>query len=120
MVAGGVAACGNFGSRFVFSFLLPYGLSVLLAYLVGMLIAFVLMREHVFDASAGLVAPQIVRFIAVNVVALAQTVAISLLLAYWLLPAFGFLEHAEAVGHLVGVLVPVGTSYFGHKLVTFR
>jgi VIT1/CCC1 family predicted Fe2+/Mn2+ transporter len=27
---------------------------------------------------------------------------------------------AEALAHLVGVLVPVVTSYFGHKFLTFR
>ena len=120
LIAGGVAAAANFGSRFVFSGFFEYGLAVFLAYLVGMLVAFLLMRGHVFDASAGPLAPQIVKFVGVNVLAVLQTLVISVLLARWLLPSLGVIDQAEALAHFVGVLVPVVTSYFGHKLLTFR
>lgn len=120
LIAGGIAAAANFGSRFVFSLFLDYGFAVFFAYLVGMLVAFLLMRGHVFGARSGPLASQLMRFVGVNVVALLQTLVISLLLARWLLPSFGIVEHAEALAHLVGVLVPVVTSYFGHKLFTFR
>ncbi|MBP2194653.1 GtrA family protein [Pantoea cypripedii] len=120
LVAGGIAASANFGSRFVFSMFVGYGFAVFFAYLVGMLVAFLLMRGHVFNASQGTLAPQVYKFVAVNILAVLQTLAISLLLARWLLPSFGIVDHAEAIGHLVGVLVPVVTSYFGHKLLTFR
>jgi putative flippase GtrA len=53
-------------------------------------------------------------------VAVLQTLVISLLLARWLLPSLGIVEHAEALAHLAGVLVLVVTSYFGHKFLTFR
>lgn len=120
LIAGGIAAGANFGSRFVFSMFLDYGFAVFFAYLVGMLLAFLLMRGHVFDAKSGPLAPQVAKFVGVNVVAVLQTLVISLVLARWLLPSLGIVEHAEALAHLVGVLVPVVTSYFGHKLLTFR
>lgn len=120
LVAGGIAAGANFGSRFVFSIFFNYGIAVVLAYLIGMLVAFLLMRGHVFNASQGSLAPQVAKFAAVNLLAVLQTLAISLLLARWLLPSMGIVDHAEALAHLVGVLVPVVTSYFGHKLLTFR
>lgn len=120
LIAGGIAAGANFGSRFVFSMFLDYGFAVFFAYLVGMLVAFLLMRGHVFDAKSGPLAPQVAKFIGVNVVAVLQTLVISLILARWLLPSLGFVEHVEALAHLVGVLVPVVTSYFGHKFLTFR
>lgn len=120
LIAGGVAAGANFGSRFVFSMFLDYGFAVFFAYLVGMLVAFLLMRGHVFDAKGGSLAPQVAKFVGVNVVAVLQTLVISLVLARWVLPSFGIVEHAEALAHLVGVLVPVVTSYFGHKFLTFR
>jgi putative flippase GtrA len=120
LIAGGIAAGANFGSRFVFSMFLDYGFAVFFAYLVGMLVAFLLMRGHVFDAKSGPLAPQVAKFVGVNVVAVLQTLVISLVLARWLLPSLGIVEHAEALAHLVGVLVPVVTSYFGHKLLTFR
>uniref|UniRef100_Q47FD0 GtrA-like protein n=1 Tax=Dechloromonas aromatica (strain RCB) TaxID=159087 RepID=Q47FD0_DECAR len=120
LVAGGVAAGANFGSRFVFSIFFTYGVAVFLAYLVGMLVAFLLMRGLVFNARQGPLAPQLTKFIGVNVLAVLQTLAISLLLARWVLPSVGIMDNAEALGHLVGVLVPVLTSYFGHKFLTFR
>ena len=122
LLAGGIAAAANFGSRFIFSNFFSYGLAVFAAYLVGMLVAFLLMRGHVFNARNGSFLPQVTKFIGVNVLAVLQTLVISLLLAGWLLPNIGITDQvkAEAIAHLVGVLVPVVSSYFGHKLLTFR
>ncbi|MCX8062115.1 MAG: GtrA family protein [Anaerolineales bacterium] len=120
LVAGGIAAGANFGSRFIFSNFFSYGVAVFFAYLVGMLVAFLLMRGHVFNASQGPLAPQVIKFVGVNLLAVLQTLAISLLLAQWVLPSVGIKDQAEALGHLIGVLVPVVTSYLGHKFLTFR
>lgn len=119
LVAGGIAAGSNFGSRFVFSTFMPYGVSIVFAYLVGMVVAFVLMRGHVFDAGNGPILDQAVKFTTINALAVIQTLVISLLLASWLLHWLSD-DDSEALAHLVGVLVPVVTSYFGHKYLTFR
>jgi len=120
LVAGGIAAAANYGSRFLFSTWLSYGPAIVLAYLVGMGVAFVLMRQHVFSATGTALGPQVVKFVAVNLLAVVQTLVISLVLARWVLPSLGIVTHAEAVAHLAGVLVPVMTSYFGHRMLTFR
>lgn len=120
LVAGGIAAAANYGSRFVFGLWLSYGVSIVLAYLVGMTVAFILMRQHVFKAGEGALASQLSKFVLVNMLAVVQTLLISLLLARWVLPGLGVAAHAEAIAHLVGVLVPVVTSYVGHRMLTFR
>lgn len=120
LLAGGIAAAANYGSRFLFSLWLSYGLAIVLAYLVGMVVAFVLMRQHVFDGHKSALAPQITKFVGVNALAVLQTLVISLVLARWVLPRLGVVEHAEAIAHLIGVLVPVVTSYFGHRMLTFK
>ena len=120
LIAGGMAAGANFGSRFIFSNFFDYSEAVFLAYLVGMLVAFVLMRGHVFQANNGQLFYQVSKFAGVNILALLQTVGISLVLARWVLPSIGVVDYAEALAHLVGVLVPAVTSYFGHKFLTFR
>jgi len=120
LIAGGIAAGANFASRFVFSVFFEYAFAVIFAYLVGMLVAFSLMRGHVFDANNGPLGPQVIKFVGVNVLAVLQTLLISLLLARWVLPSLGLLAHAEATAHLAGVLVPAVTSYFGHKFLTFK
>jgi putative flippase GtrA len=78
------------------------------------------MRVFVFQGAGKPIVPQVGKYVAVNLFALVQTLVISLVLARWLLPSVGIVEHAEALAHLVGVLVPVVTSYFGHKFLTFR
>ena len=120
LIAGGIAAAANYGSRFVFSLWLSYSTAIVLAYLVGMTVAFALMRQHVFNASEGSLRAQLTKFIVVNVFAVLQTLVISLVLVHWVFPAFGIQAHAEAIAHLVGVLVPAVTSYFGHRMLTFK
>ncbi len=120
VLAGGIAAAANWGSRFLFSMWVPFEAAVVLAYIVGMVTAFMLMRAFVFAAGGRRVFGQVGRFIVVNIAALAQTLVVSVVLARWVLPAIGVRDDAEAIGHLVGVAVPVVTSYFGHRLYTFR
>jgi len=120
LAAGGVAALANYGSRFAFSLWFSYPVAIVLAYLVGMTVAFVLMRHYVFDARAKALRPQVVAFVLVNLLAVLQTLVVSLVLARWALPALGITEHTEAIAHAVGVAVPIVTSYFGHKHATFR
>jgi putative flippase GtrA len=120
LLAGGIAAAANYGSRFGFSIWFSYPVSIVLAYLVGMAVAFALMRQYVFEGRGKAIGPQALRFVGVNVLAVAQTLLVSLLLARWLLPAAGIASHGEAIAHAFGVAVPVVTSYFGHRLATFR
>jgi putative flippase GtrA len=120
LVAGAIAALANVASRFAFSHFLPLEAAVVLAYLVGMAVAFALMRSRVFPPASGSLQRQVTMFAAVNAVALAQTLIVTLLLARWLLPALGIRDHAEDIAHIVGVGVPIVTSYFGHKHLSFR
>jgi len=82
LFAGGVAAAGNFGSRFFFSRYLDYEYAIVIAYFVGMTIAFILMKERVFFNSSKHLLSQILRFSLVNVLAIIQTLMVSLFLAY--------------------------------------
>jgi putative flippase GtrA len=120
VLAGGVAAAANYGSRFLFSAWMPYPAAITCAYLVGMAVAFVLMRKYVFSAAGQPMLPQVWKFAIVNLLALLQTLVVSLVLARWLLPALGVQQHVEAIAHLVGVIVPVFTSFIGHRQATFR
>lgn len=120
LISGGLAAVLNWGSRFLFSEFFRFEVAVVLAFLVGLITGFVLMRLFVFNGAGKPIAPQLGKYVLVNFFALLQTLAISVVFARWLLPSLGIFEHAEALAHLFGVLVPVVTSYFGHKCLTFR
>ncbi|MCY1373496.1 hypothetical protein D9M69_607740 [compost metagenome] len=85
-----------------------------------MVTAFLLAKIFVFTASTQSVARSAIIFTAVNIAAVFQTWAVSVLLAYHVLPALGAVSHAKEIAHLCGVVVPVLTSYIGHKKYSFR
>jgi putative flippase GtrA len=120
LMAGGIAAAANYGSRFIFNIWLAYEPSIVLAYLVGMFVAFVLMRRHVFVEHNQNLVGQVTKFVLVNALAVSQTLLISVALVRYVFPQFNMQLYPEAIAHLIGVLVPAVTSYFGHKLFTFR
>ncbi len=120
VAAGGVAAAVNVLSRIGYSEVMPYAAAVVVAYLTGMATAYLLNRLLVFGPGDRGIPGELAAFALVNLLAVAQTLAISLALAYYALPALGVVEHAETLAHLVGVIVPVFTSFVGHKYWTFR
>ena len=119
VAAGGIAAAVNIGSRIIFSLVLRYEIAILVAYLCGMTVAYSLNRMFVFEASGRGMPSEYVRFALVNLLAAAQVWIVSVGLARLIFPAVGFAWHAETVAHVIGVLVPVVTSYLGHKHFSF-
>ncbi len=120
LLAGGVAALVNVLSRLLYSEAVSYPVAVVAAYLTGMATAYVLNRLLVFGPGDRGVPGEMLAFALVNLLAVAQTLVISLALAYYVLSAFGVVQHAETLAHVVGVIVPVFTSFVGHKYWTFR
>ena len=120
LLTGGVAAIVNFVSRIVYSHSMGYSAAVVLAYLTGMVTAFVLARLFVFTKSEQPVHRSIAIFALVNVAAVLQTWAIAVVLADYLLPRIGVTRFAPEIAHAVGIVVPVFSSYVGHKRWSFR
>jgi len=119
LIAGGLAAAVNWSSRFVFSLFLPYEGAVALAYTCGMATGFFAMRRWVFHASTGPIRRQAITYVVVNMLGLAQTLVCSSVFARYLLPAVGIDRFAEPLAHAIGIVVPVFTSFIGHKRATF-
>jgi putative flippase GtrA len=93
--------------------------AVVVAYLLGMTTAYLLARRFVFDASGRSIASEVRRFVLVNIAALGFVWVISVGLARVVFPAINMTWHAEDIAHLIGVLAPAVTSYFGHRFYTF-
>lgn len=119
ILAGGLAALVNFGSRFLLSEVFTYAISIVIAYCIGMITAFILNRIFVFEVANGQMHRQFLWFTLVNIAAVTQTLLISLVLAKVILPWMGLNAHAEELAHLVGIIVPVFSSYLGHKYLSF-
>jgi putative flippase GtrA len=119
LLTGGIAATVNFGSRFLYSNWLDFSQAVVLAYLTGMAVAFVLARSFVFPRRSRSTTRSALIFVVVNIAAIVQTWAVSVALAAHVLPLLGLADNAEPIAHAIGIAVPVLTSYLGHKRWTF-
>lgn len=120
LLTGGTAAAVNFGSRIVYNIWLDFSASIVLAYITGMITAFLLAKLFVFKESQQALHRSAAFFLLVNLIAVLQTWIISVGLAYYALPSLGVTRFARDIAHAVGVSVPVFTSYIGHKHWSFR
>jgi len=125
LMAGGLAALVNFGSRFFYNLFVDFSVAVVLAFFTGLTTGFVLNKYYVFTTSRNTVAQEMGWFVFINLLALLQTWGLSVYLAH-LLPQVlpvqdkSGVELSKAIAHGAGVLLPVFTSYLGHKYLTFR
>ena len=120
VLVGGCAALVNVLSRIVIDTATSYEIAIILAYLIGMTVAFSLNRALVFEARSASWRGQYLRFGIVNAVSALQVLAVSLLFSKLVFPAAGMRYHPEMLAHIIGVVSPVLTSYYLHKHFTFR
>lgn len=120
LLTGGTAAAVNFSSRILFNQWVGFSLAIILAYITGMITAFLLAKIFVFKESKQNIHHSLFFFCLVNLAAIIQTWVISMWLAYYFLPAIGLTEFVFEVAHVIGIAIPVFTSYIGHKRWSFR
>lgn len=125
LLAGGLAASINFGSRFFYNLFVDFSTAVVLAFITGLTTGYLLNKMYVFTSSGNSVVQEVGWFVLINLLALAQTWGLSVYLVQ-VLPDYVSTDSSarrglvEAVAHGAGVLLPVFTSYIGHKYLTFR
>ncbi len=119
LLVGGVAAIVNVICRVILNRVMPFEAAILFAFACGMTTAYILNKVFVFSPSGRSVHDEYIRFSIVNLAALAQVWIVSVGLARLIFPWIGFTSHAETVSHVIGVTVPVFTSYLGHKHFSF-
>ncbi len=120
LVTGGIAAMANFLSRLLYNEWVGYSAAILLAYVTGMIVAFVLARLFVFQESRQVLHRSAMFFVLVNVAALLQTWGIAIGLSHYLLPAIGATSFIPETSHAIGIVVPAFSSYLGHRYWSFR
>ncbi|WP_350334267.1 GtrA family protein [Coralliovum pocilloporae] len=120
VLSGSVAAFVNLFSRWLLNHVMPFEAAVVLAYLIGMVVAFLMFQRVIFRAGNRDTAGQVRRFLVVHAVGITQVYLISWGLADYGFPAIGWTWHAEDIAHFIGVATPAFSSYIGHKFYTFR
>lgn len=115
--SGSIAAVVNLVTRFFLSTVVPFSAAVVVAYLLGMLVAFWLFATAVFKETNVQRRTSLWRFALVNLLGLIQTTLISSLLIHVI--DFGSQNIDELVSHLGGMSVAIATSFIAHKNYTF-
>ena len=118
IISGGIAAVVNILSRSVLSFYMSFAGAIFFGYLIGMLTAFILMKQFVFE-SKNEDRFQVFKFALVNIIAIVQILIFSFLLKEIFSHYFKSFEYVELLAHSISVFIPVITSYFLHKYFTF-
>lgn len=120
LLAGVLAAAMNFGSRILFERFVPYLPSLVLAFCVGLVCAFVINRTFVFKASGRSLRHEMGWFALFNTLAFPVTIGSALVLHAYV---FGSMmpEHlSKAVSHAIGIMLPVFVNYAAHRFITFK
>lgn len=114
---GALAGFLNFFSRIILSLVFNFHISVLVAQIFGMFVAFFLFRNYVFKAEKR--SSQWVRFLMVNIISLIIVLIVSHIFAYFLLPSIGIHRFKYEIAHLIGIGSTVITSFLLHKFWTY-
>jgi len=119
LITSGIATVVNILARIGLSLFMPYELAVIVAHIIGMVVAYALARKYVFAQSGHNVRREITGFAIVNVISLTQVWLISVGLYRFLFPSINWTFEPALVAHLIGVGSLAFTSYFGHKYISF-
>jgi len=118
IISGGIAAFINILSRAILSIFFEFQISIIYAYCVGMIVAYILSRKFVFMSNHS-VSKSFIAFTLINLIAIVQTYFISVWFKEIVLPFFGVKFFIELISHSIGVAFPVFTSFIGHKYISF-
>lgn len=120
LMTGLTAALVNLISRYILSLFFSFNAAVILAYVFGMLTAFVLMKFLVFKSYGTSAKKELARFLIVNMLS-GILVVLSSNAAIVFISIFSEISDLEYFfAHLFGVGAPIFLSFFLHKNFTFR
>lgn len=114
-----IAAAVNFLVRLALDPYVGYSYAIVIAYIVGTVFAFFLYQREVFGNGIRPLWQEVFLFVFVTLAAIAQTLIVSVVLADHLFPAINWLWHPKELAHIVGMGVPMFSSFLGHKYLTF-
>lgn len=115
-----LSAAVNFCARYALDPLLGYSAAIVLAYLIGMAVSFLLYQRRVFASSGKALGQELSWFLLINIAGLLQTLVFSVAIYQWCMPLVGWQWHGKEIAHLIGMAIPMFSSFLGHKYLTFK
>lgn len=119
LFVGGLASILHWGSRIYFNNFFSYEYSLLLAYFVGIAVAYILNARFVFSSNSQQKVREIVNFAGFNLLMLPIVFSVSYMLSEWLFLGYLDIDSSRKLAHAMGVLAPVFVNFTYHKFVTF-
>ncbi len=113
------AAAVNFFVRLLLDPFVGYYYAIVIAYIVGTVFAFYMYQHKVFGQGVRPLWQEIWLFTFVTLAAIAQTLIVSVVLADHVFPAIHWVWYPKEVAHIIGMGVPMFSSFLGHKYLTF-
>lgn len=113
------AAAVNFFVRLLLDPFVGYYYAIVIAYIVGTVFAFYMYQRKVFGQGVRPLWQEIWLFIFVTLAAIAQTLIVSVVLVDHIFPTIHWVWYPKEVAHVVGMGVPMFSSFLGHKYLTF-
>lgn len=120
LVAGGTSAICNIMVRWALTPLTSFAVSVVIAYTVGVAIAYGLTSRFVFVDATASRSRSLAGFGLVNVLSGSQTLILSMMIRTALLTLALPQASAELIAHFLALASTSITSFLGHKHISFR
>lgn len=118
MVVGLTAAILHWVARYLLNTVFSFSVSILLAYCIGMIVAFMLNRSFVFPESQVPLKLQANRFILINTSMLPVVWSFSILVDSILVELS--VPHSKSIAHGLAVLLPSGLTFLAYKFFSFK
>ena len=118
--SGGIAALVNIISRVILSYYLTFEVSIVIAYLIAIITAYFLAKIFVFKTKKIKLYRSFTFFFLVNIFGIFQTWIVTMLLRNYLFEFININSNRDLFAHMIGVFVPVFSSYYGHKYISFN
>jgi len=119
LAVGGGAAFLHWLARLLLSVWLPFSWAVIVAYGIGMLVAFLLNSFFVFPKSKRSKALQARDFVLVNLSFLPLVWLASMQVNSWL-KTLGMMQHSEELAHAIAIAIPMLATFLIYKFFTFK
>jgi len=116
---GGVAALLHWAARLLLSVWLSFPVAILLAYAVGLGVAFILNRAFVFPKSTKPMRRQARDFLLVNLAFLPVVLGTAMGLEA-VFREYRFTAHPQAIAHGIAVMVPALATFLIYKFFAFQ
>jgi len=116
---GGLAALLHWLARLFLSIWLPFSWAVIIAYGVGMIVAFLLNSVFVFPKSEKARHAQARDFVLVNLAFFPLVWLVSVQVNNWL-KTLGMISHSEDLAHAIAIPLPILATFLIYKFFAFK